>query len=725
MCALAGVLAVSGTIAAETLGVAPAAAIDEPVDQIVVVAHKSERRLREIAANVTVVTRDDIEQQLAMSVADVFRYSPGIDYEAAGPRFGTEGLNIRGIGGNRVAMLIDGVPLGDQFDVGNFSNATRDFIDAGLVQRVEILHGPASALYGSSAIGGVIAARTPDPGDIAGTNALGADLQTTWRGADHSRHGTGIVAVGDDAKGLLLGGSLRDGNAAESAALSSRVDRRDYQRRSALVKFVADDAQGNSWRASLMHHDAAVMTDLQSMLGSGRFASSTALRGDDDYQLDLLNLEFGFGAPESLIDAGVLRAFLGRTQVDQQTYDQRAQAERPVGIDRRFLFEQNLHGIELNLQKNLQALAVTHRIGAGLEYRSTRTEELRDGTETGLVDGIVSETILGETFPLRDFPVSDTDEWGAYLEDTIALGNWSLIAALRADRYELSAEEDAIFSEDNPAVQPVSLSESDLSPKLGIVYRLAEAMDVYVQYSHGFRAPPFEDANIGLDIPLFNVRAVPNPDLKSEKSDGLDVGLRWTGQQSNFHISVFSTRYRDFIETKVRLGADPVSGRILFQSQNLSQARIEGLEAGWLTQLPGRLQTLTIDGSLYLARGENKDNGVALNSVGPGQAVLGLNWDRGNGSPQVRLKATLTKRWSERDETGGALFKPAGYAVFDLYVAQALGERTTLRAGLMNLTDRTYWNWSEVRGLAPDDPLLSALAQPGRSVTVSLNMKWQ
>ena len=109
------------------------------IDQIVVVAHKDERSIRDIAANVTVVSRTDLNEQLATSVNDVLRYLPGIDYEAAGTRFGTEGINIRGIGGNRVAIVIDGVPLSDHFDVGSFSNATRDFIDAGLIQNVEVL----------------------------------------------------------------------------------------------------------------------------------------------------------------------------------------------------------------------------------------------------------------------------------------------------------------------------------------------------------------------------------------------------------------------------------------------------------------------------------------------------------------------------------------------------------------------------------------------------------
>ena len=720
---VAGLLVLSGASAGET-GTA-FASIDEPIDEIVVVAHKTERRLREIAANVTVRDRADIEEDLAMSLGDVFRYSPGIESEGGGQRFGAEGLNIRGIGGNRVALLVDGVPLSDQFDIGNFSNATRALLNAGLIQRVEILHGPASALYGSSAIGGVVAATTPDPADIAGAGSFGADLQTAWRGADESWQGTGVAAASGARTGVLLGGSLRDGNAADSAALPSQIDTRDYQNQSALLKFVADDASGRSWRATVLHHDEDVDSDLKSMLGSNRFASTTALRGDDEYQLDLVNLELGFGAPDGLVDSGVLRAFYGKTQVDQRTYDERALAARPVAINRQFLFEQSARGLELHLQKNLQGAGVSHGIGAGLEYRRKRTKELRDGTEAGLDDGMASATILGETFPLRDFPLSETTEWGAWLEDSMTFGDFTVIAALRADRYELAVREDAIFAQANPAVEPVSLTESDLSPKLGLVYRLTDTADVYLQYAHGFRAPPFEDANIGLDIPLFNIRAIPNPDLASETSDGVDVGLRWTGQNSSLHIGLFSTRYSDFIESKVRLGFDPSSGRILFQSQNLNEARIDGLEAGWQSRLPGALRTFTIDGSLYIARGENRDNGEPLNSVGPAQAVLGMNWDGGERMPQVRLKATLSERWSERDESAGALFKPAGYAVFDLYVTQRIGQRATLRAGLMNLTDRTWWNWSHVRGLAPDDPVLAALAQPGRSLTVAVNMQWQ
>ena len=122
----AGVFVCPLCVAAEAVPAveAASAAADDRIEQIVVVAHKDKRSIREIAANVTVLSRAQLNDELATSINDVFRYVPGVDYEAAGNRFATEGINIRGIGGKRVAIVVDGVPLSDHFAVGSFSNAT-------------------------------------------------------------------------------------------------------------------------------------------------------------------------------------------------------------------------------------------------------------------------------------------------------------------------------------------------------------------------------------------------------------------------------------------------------------------------------------------------------------------------------------------------------------------------------------------------------------------------
>ncbi|MDH4072408.1 MAG: TonB-dependent receptor [Gammaproteobacteria bacterium] len=693
-----------------------------PIDEIVVVANRTERSIRDVAANVTVLSEEQFDAELAISMSDVLRYTPGIDYEGAGTRFGTEGFNIRGIGGNRVALLVDGVPLSDQFDVGSFSNATRDFVDAGFVQRAEVLHGPASALYGSSAIGGVVALRSPDPAHFTAGGTAGGSFGTAWRDADSSIHGTAIQALTGDRVGVLAGVSVRDGTEFDSAAADVNLDTRDYFKRSAMLKLVADDPLGNTWRLGYYVQDSEVTSSLTSMLGSGRFRSTTALEGDDSYRMDLLSGEFGFDT--GWLDAGVVRAYYGATDVQQRTLDERAAATRPVAIDRLFVFDQTFRGVELNLQKNIDGERFDHRIGFGAEYRRRDTEEYRDGLETGLDDGLQTSVILGESFPLRDFPLSASTDMGVYLEDAVTAGNWTVIGALRADRYELDAKNDAMYEEDYPFAEPVSLSDAELSPKLGVIYRAGDTVDLYLQYSHGFRAPPYEDANIGLDLPLFNVRAIPNPDLRSESSDGLDAGIRWRGEQGSMHLSLFRTDYEDFIESKVRLGLDPVSGRILFQSQNVSEAVIKGVEAGGSVRIDRAPGELSIEGSFYWAHGENRDNGEPLNSVGPAQAVVGVNWSPEGGNWNTRLRATFTDGWSELDETAGELFEPHGYAVFDFYVTRRLGDHLRIKGGVTNLTDKTYWAWSDVRGLGPDDPAIPYLARPGRSVVLGVDMDW-
>jgi hemoglobin/transferrin/lactoferrin receptor protein len=532
-----------------------------------------------------------------------------------------------------------------------------------------------------------------------------------------------MFALGGGSLGVMAGFSWRDGEQLDSAAGPDGLDTRDYERRTALLKLVADDPWGSTWRASIIRQDSRTLSDLNSMLGAGRYRSTTALEGDDLYQMDVVNLAYEFGSAESWIDSGVVRAFYEAADIEQTTLDERAAARTPVSIDRFFSYDQEIRGIELNLWKDFSGETVSHRVGVGLEYRDRKTEELRDGLSTNLADGTQTNVLLGEVFPLRDFPLSDTTETAAFIEDTISVGNWTVVAALRADRFDLSPRPDAVYLEDYPDYDVVSLDESDVSPKLGVIYSVTPAIDTYIQYSHGFRAPPYSDANISLELPFFGYRAIPNPDLKSESSDGFDIGMRWHGVRSSARLSVFRSEYDDFIESKINLGLDPVSGFTLFQSQNISATEIEGIEAGWTSRF-GINESFGFDGSAYYARGDNKDNGQALNSVGPAQAVVGLSWYSANETRQLRLKGSFTDAYDRRDESRGELFKPPGHAVFDLYLTQALGSNAVMRVGLQNLVDRTYWNWSDVRGLSPNDPILPYLAQAGRSASVSLNVVW-
>lgn len=691
-------------------------------DEVVAVATKRETGIRDVAADVTVLDRAELQSILSTSLADAFRFVPGVSHASSGSRFGTEGITIRGIGGNRIAMELDGVPLSDQFDIGNFSNATRDFADTGLLGQVEVLRGPASALYGSSALGGVVAMRTIDPRQYGSDGLTTGSAAALYRGLDESSNLQASIALNGSSASLIVGGSYRDGSERQSAALEDPVDKQDYERDAALIKLVGENRFGHDWQLSAIRQTREAQTSITSVLGSGRFRSTTRLEGDDRHEMDMISAEYRFGS--SWISDGLVRVFHADADIDQHTLDERAAAISPALIERDFFYDQRLRGAELNLWRDTELAGWSHRFGIGIEYTETRTEELRDGISVSLVDGSVSNDILGESFPLRDFPVTETRELGAYFSDQLSRGPMSFIFAVRYDDNELTPENDAIYAADNPGTPVVSLNDSDVSPKLGAIYHVGDNVDIYLQYAEGFRAPPFEDANIGLDIPLFNIRAIPNPDLKSETSDGWELGMRWQGEHSRMQLAAFRTDYDDFIETKVRIGVDPASGRLLFQSINIGDAYIQGIEARWAHELSGRLQGVSLHASAYWAEGENRDNDQPLNSVGPAEAVLGATWRSADERTEVRALLTATDSWSRRDESAAELFEPAGYAVLDLFFAQTIGERLTLRAGVGNVTDRIYWRWSEVRGLAPDDVLLPTLAEAGRNYSIGLQWDW-
>lgn len=135
-------------------GVVQAADDKVPVqDEIVVSASRIPLPAREVGSAVTVITAEDLEEKQTRDITDAIREVPGIAVSRSGPTGALTQVRIRGTEANQVLVLIDGVEVNDpsggsEFDLSNLSLAA--------VERIEILRGPQSALYGSDAIGGVI-----------------------------------------------------------------------------------------------------------------------------------------------------------------------------------------------------------------------------------------------------------------------------------------------------------------------------------------------------------------------------------------------------------------------------------------------------------------------------------------------------------------------------------------------------------------------------------------
>src|SRR3990167_1374624 len=163
-------------------GSAALAQTEPTLKEVVVTATRIEADAAKVPATITRVTRDEIERRLPADESDLFEDEPDIAFGRDARRFGATRPNIRGIDDNRVLQLVDGIRLPNFYNGGGPTNFTMNAplgTSLEFLKRVEILRGPASSLYGSDAIGGVVGYLTLDPADLLGRDdrfAAGARL---------------------------------------------------------------------------------------------------------------------------------------------------------------------------------------------------------------------------------------------------------------------------------------------------------------------------------------------------------------------------------------------------------------------------------------------------------------------------------------------------------------------------------------------------------------------
>jgi hemoglobin/transferrin/lactoferrin receptor protein len=711
---------------------APAHTAPTPVTlaTVTVIASKALQPLEQVPATVSTVTREEIERRLVFGIADLLRYDPGVAVLEDAGRFGAQGYAIRGLDGNRVDIEIDGVPVADGFSIGSFSRAGRDAIDPELLERVDVLRGPASTLYGSDALAGVVAYRTRAPDDLlarvddddyVGARGAWSGREAAWLASATvaARHGdwSGLVSVarrnGRERENVPRPGGLAANPADTDDALG--LTKWMWQGGEATLGLTAERARSTQ------------TTDVRHLIaGPGQFATTTALDAHDAQTRERVSLngEWPIASAGDL----TLRAHLyaQNTELTQRT-DQRRRGATPTQAPtqrlRRFDFDTAARGVELNAEARADWGRVRHWQVFGLEYTRTALNERRDGREINLNTGASTHVVLGEVLPVRDFPPSITHELGVFWQDELRWGDapWAVIPGLRYEHYRVDAQPDALWLADNPRTPVADLSERRVTPRLALRYDVSERANLYAHYAVGFRAPPFSDVNIGFVLPGVNLIAKPNPALKSETARGVELGWRYHGERTQAHLAVYRNRYRDLIESRANLGLEPVSGAQVFQSINRDRATIEGAEASGAAEL-GR--GFALHGALAYARGRDTVRDKPLNSIDPLRAVLGVRWTSANDQHEVELLVNAARRKSDIDESRGAIFHAPGYAAVDLLYQWRPDDTWQCELGLFNLGDQRYWQWNSVRNFSPSAREIDLLSQPGLSLGLSVSARW-
>jgi hemoglobin/transferrin/lactoferrin receptor protein len=302
-----------------------------------------------------------------------------------------------------------------------------------------------------------------------------------------------------------------------------------------------------------------------------------------------------------------------------------------------------------------------------------------------------------------------------------------MIGGLRYDHYSVDAEADALFREDNPDVVPTGLSDSSLTPKLGVRYAVTDSDNVYAAYVEGFRAPPFSDVNIALVLPQFNYVVLANPDLEPERSRGVEFGWNHSGEESWWRLVGFYNHYEDLIESRANLGVD-ANGATIFQSVNRDRARIFGVEAAAgvsLASLHPRLQGVNLHGAFAWSQGDDLERDQPLNTVLPARLVVGIEREARGGWPELGAVLTAVSEKGRVDRSTANLFEPPGYVTLDLRARFRFDRYASLDVSIYNVLDQRYWEWSSLRGVTEDNvPSPGFFTEPGRNAALTLRIGW-
>ncbi len=166
---------------------------DSNSDTLVVTANRFQQPVNTVLAPTDIVTRDDIDRWQSKDLNDVMRRLPGVDIARNGGMGQSASLYVRGTEARHVLVLIDGVPMARP---GISNGVDISQIPISLVQRVEYIRGPRSAVYGSGAIGGVVNIITMTDSDRSQVNVgMGSNGYQTYDGAINKRFGDTVVTA--------------------------------------------------------------------------------------------------------------------------------------------------------------------------------------------------------------------------------------------------------------------------------------------------------------------------------------------------------------------------------------------------------------------------------------------------------------------------------------------------------------------------------------------------
>jgi iron complex outermembrane receptor protein len=614
---------------------------------------------------VSALSQDELRQAQAPSLGETIERMPGVRSLSTGTGIGKP--VIRGLTSNRVLVVADGQRLETQ----QWGDEHSPNVDTGDAERIEVIRGPASVLYGSDALGGVVNVVPKELPDAIGRDGfVRGDVTTAY--STNNKQPDGTLALEGASGGLGFRGSLTGRTSDDIRTPTGPLFNSGNQSLGGTGSVGYRAAWGNV-NATYSHRDEKL--EIHEDPAEDPTATPLQRIGEDRGKV-------GLTIP------------MGNSRLEADA------------------------GYERNRRREFEEADATD-VALGLLSQSYTGNVHFHHAPVGRWAGAIGVSGLHNTFEKfgDETLIPNTNVWtgGAYVFEQADYGRWNLSLGGRYDYRKLNADADA-----NLGTQAEERTYNSITGNGGVLYHLSEPLALVLNVGRGFRAPSSFDlfANGVHEGTVAFERG--NPDLKNEQSINTDFAFRAQASRVRAELGVFANYIQNFIYSQPTLETDPETG---FQIFDVTQgdARLLGFE-GAIEYHPTRY--LHLQGSADYTNGTNTTLNTPLPTMPPFRAtyLVRLEGDRLGGleSPYFSIGGETNARQDRLDPSEKEFFSESGYSSagytllnlaggFNLPVGNQ-GLRVDLE--LRNATDKKYANFlSRYKTYALD---------PGRNLVLRL-----
>lgn len=697
-----------------TLVTANALAQSVELDSINVIATRDPSRF---AYTPEKQSKDSLLSKQATSVADALEDIPNVDIRG-GSRSIAQKPNIRGLSDNRVVQVIDGVR--QNFDLAHRGSY---FLPMSLIQEIEVIKGPSSSLWGSGALGGVVAMRTPNALDLLKNNdKFGVKIRQGYQTANNLSERDVSVFAANDKFDVLISGFYNNADNLRTGK-GNKLNNTAYKQFGGLAKFGWQINDAN--RVELSHRETRFkQTAPSNNEVENEFTNEQIIdqikefHGSND---GLLPRRQPSESERSKFYSGVKTRFGSVSYLtDQQIPDQSTVFNYYLTPDNPYL---NTH-IALYNNKTIEK---EQRKVSGVKDQTkltTRGINLRNSSELSHISFVYGVDYMRDKIrtergtnnsdaQFRAEPYNaNSNTTGVYLIAHIPLFGEKLLLSpsVRYDHYDTSSK-------------TVKYKDNHLSPATKLTWKVTNWLDFSAKYNEAFRAPSMQErfvsgSHFGANVAnryLVN-KFVANPNLRPETAKNKEItanlhfdSLFKQGDKFKIEATYFRNDVKDFINLKIFNDANAKTNGALLptksQYQNITNARLSGIEL----QAQYQTERLTLFTNYGSTKGRDKDSGEALSNIAASK--IGVGADYALVKDKFTVGATITHYAAQHRVPKDHAVTYPSYILTDLRATYAplKGEWKNLRLdfALENLFDRKY------------QPAFSLMEGTGRNAKIS------